>query len=185
MTINLNEIFTTLDIIDNKNHKSHWEDMANKLNDTFKELDIVEDKKQITKEYIEKYISGHTIYLINDKLFVLKNNSEYFNKIQTMLDRGTTNIDWCSGRWYELKFDPNNIEGFDFFMVYKNHTKENIYTISSNNIDYYTDNNYFKKTFIKDIKLEITETKKYKNWEEVPKEILDELNEIWKDTPIS
>lgn len=40
--------------------------------------------------------------------------------------------------------------------------------------------------FIKTIKLDLTESNtKYKNWEDVPIELLKELDVIWKDIPIS
>ena len=183
---NLISIFTTLEIIDNQNHEGHWNDMANKLNDDFTELNIIDSKKQVSPEYIKNYISKHTIYTINDKLFVLKNGSDHYNNMKTLIDNGTTKIDWCAGNLYELVFEPSQIEGFDFFMVYKNHLKENIYNVKLKDIDYYEKEGYFKKNFIKTIKLDLTESNtKYKNWEDVPIELLKELDEIWKNIPIS
>lgn len=55
----------------------------NKLNKP--ELKIIENKHHINQQFVDNYIKSHTIYFINDKLIVLNNESDYYNRVQNSL----------------------------------------------------------------------------------------------------
>ena len=155
----------------------------NKLNKP--ELKIIENKHHINQQFVDNYIKSHTIYFINDKLIVLNNGSYQYNRVQNSLKRGTNKLNFFCGSWYEIVFN-GDLYNFDYVMNFNNFIEENIYNIDPNFVKRCEANGYFKMKFIKTIKLDLTESNtKYKNWEDVPIELLKELDVIWKDIPIS
>lgn len=185
ITKNSIDTFNILGLNDNKNHKGQWKYMADKLNKDFPELKIIENKHHINQQFVDNYIKSHTIYFINDKLIVLNNGSDYYNRVQNSLKRGTNKLNFFCGSWYEIVFN-GDLYNFDYIMNFNNFLEENIYNIDPNFVKRCEANGYFKKKFIKTIKLDLTESNtKYKNWEDVPIELLKELDVIWKDIPIS
>ena len=125
------EILEILGISDNINHKGKWKIMANKLTQEYEEL-FIENKKndfEVTLDFISDFKNSHKLYFINDRLFVLKIDSEKYKLMQKYIETGESKLPKYTGDLYEILLD-DDIQHFDYFMIYLKHLNEGIYNIS-------------------------------------------------------
>ena len=188
----LPQILEMLNLYENQNHKGKWKEMADKLNNKFKELDIVDkiDEFIPDEKYIEDFLKNYKIYYTqkdDDKnsLYVLKKDSLEYGNCENLLKRGVCKLDLYEGDWYEL-IVSKDIYLFDFFIVKNNFTRTNRWEVKEKTMKYYEKAGCFKKEFIKKVEKEIKESteKHYKSWDEIPKEVLKQLTEWSKQHPI-
>ena len=140
-------------------HQGKWLEMATKLNDEFKELNITEitEGVNIDQDYIKKYINTYKLLWHNkEDLYIFnKDNSNYKNILITIQKGSSKNKDF-EGDWYELKINED-LTLFDNFIVKTGLTKECLYT-NKNVIDLGVNLKAFEVIKLGYIELEIKES---------------------------
>jgi hypothetical protein len=178
----VSEKLEILGISDNMNHKGKWKMMADKLTQNYDEL-FIETKKEdfeLTEDFIKNYKKNHKIYFINDNLFVLKIGSEKYNLMQKFIKTGKCKLPNYTGDLYELIIDED-IQHFDYFILYLKHYNEGIYNMKKITIDRLHHENYFEMKFICSIVTDIEENINSNKLIDQPKEVLEELNILYRN----
>lgn len=123
----------------------------------------------------EDFIRNYKIYFINDNLFVLKIGSEKYNLMQKYISTGKCKLKNYTGDLYELIIDED-VQHFDYFILYLKHYKEGIYNMKKITIDRLHHENYFEMKYICTIVTDIDESINSNKLTDQPKEVLEELN---------
>lgn len=115
-------------------HKGKWKEMADELNNKYKELNISESVEGdfVDIDFINDYINNYRLLYHNKKeVYILNKNNEKYKNILITIEKGNSkNIDF-DGDWYELKVNTN-VTLFNNFIIKTGLTEEGMYC--NNNI---------------------------------------------------
>lgn len=140
-------------------HQGKWLEMATKLNDEFKELNITEITEGINIEpdYIKNYINTYKLLWHNkEELYIFNKDNNNYKNILITLQKGSSKNKDFEGDWYELKINAD-LTLFDNFIVKTGLTKECLYT-NKNVIDLGVNLKAFEVIKLGHIELEIKES---------------------------
>lgn len=140
-------------------HQGKWLEMATKLNDEFKELNITEITEgiNIDPDYIKNYINTYKLLWHNkEELYIFNKDNNNYKNILITLQKGSSKNKDFEGDWYELKINAD-LTLFDNFIVKTGLTKECLYT-NKNVIDLGVNLKAFEVIKLGHIELEIKES---------------------------
>lgn len=130
-----NKMYEILHLSKDKSHEGKWQEMADKLNNKFKELNVTikgNGDEPLEKGFLEKYLNTHTLFLQkkydgNKCIHIVYTDSSKYKEIMEAIKLGESSYKEKEGKWYKLNVDSDEVK-FEKFIVRLNLFDEQIYS---------------------------------------------------------